>query len=196
MKIQYFLNLFTIYLLIKCNFLMAQDFSGTHFRNGDLIPYIESNEEWKKAGENKQPAWCYNNNDPANGIKYGKLYNWYAMTDPRGLCPLGWHVPSDTEWMQLLNYLGGDNFAGHKMKSSYGWEVNGNGSNSSGFTGLPGGLRHYDGDFQSGGHYGNWWSSPEAYKDDYYLYLCHDNGIAQRYRKDYPYGFSVRCLKD
>jgi hypothetical protein len=94
--------------LIKFGFVNAQDFRGTHFRNGDLIPHIESNEEWKRADENKKPAWCYYDNDPANGPKYGKLYNWYAVSDPRGLCPVGWHVPSEDEWTELTDALGGN----------------------------------------------------------------------------------------
>lgn len=57
------------------------------FRNGDSIPQAKTNEEWEKAAENQQPAWCYYNNDPANGAKYGKLYNWYAVNDSRGLAP-------------------------------------------------------------------------------------------------------------
>lgn len=77
------------------------------FRNGDLIPQARTNEEWNRARENKQPAWCFYENDPANGVKYGKLYNWYAVNDPRGLAPVGYHIPSNAEWTILVNYLGG-----------------------------------------------------------------------------------------
>jgi uncharacterized protein (TIGR02145 family) len=90
------------------------------FRNGDTIPEAKTNEEWKKAGEEGKPAWCYYDNDPENGKKYGKLYNWYAVNDPRGLAPKGWHVPSDAEWIVLIDYLGGEEVAGTKMKSSSG----------------------------------------------------------------------------
>ena len=76
------------------------------FRNGEIIPEAKSEEEWIEAGDNKKPAWCYYNNDPSNGTKYGKLYNWYAVNDPRGLAPEGWHIPSDKEWDVLTNYLG------------------------------------------------------------------------------------------
>jgi uncharacterized protein (TIGR02145 family) len=68
---------------------------------------VKTNEEWMKAGENKQPAWCYYDNDPKNGKKYGKLYNWYAVSDPRGLAPEGWHIPSRQEIDSFEEFLGG-----------------------------------------------------------------------------------------
>jgi hypothetical protein len=91
------------------------------FRNGDPIPQAKTYEEWKAAGDNKQPAWCYYENKAANGTKYGKLYNWYAVNDARGLAPAGWHVPTDEEWTVLSTYLGGEEVAGKKMKSASGW---------------------------------------------------------------------------
>jgi uncharacterized protein (TIGR02145 family) len=100
---------------------MTKNLDVDHFRNGDAIPQAKTDEEWKRAGENKQPAWCYYNNDPANGVKYGKLYNWYAVNDQRGLAPAGYHVPSDEEWTILSDYLGGSDIAGKKMKSKSGW---------------------------------------------------------------------------
>ena len=87
---------------------MTRNLDVDRFRNGDLIPHAESNEEWKKAGKNGQPAWCYNDNDPENGKKYGKLYNEYAVNDSRGLATEGWHVPSDDEWTSLVEFLGKD----------------------------------------------------------------------------------------
>ncbi|MBM3401498.1 MAG: hypothetical protein FJY21_04145 [Bacteroidetes bacterium] len=121
---------------------MTKNLDLDKFRNGDPIQEAKTNEEWKKAGENKQPAWCYYNNDPANGTKYGKLYNWYAVTDPRGLAPKGWHIPTDMEWTILIDYLGGPDVAGGKMKSTgseYWKSPNREASNESGFSGLPGG---------------------------------------------------------
>jgi hypothetical protein len=105
------------------------------FRNGDPIPEAKTDEEWYQATNNKEPVWCYYNNDPANGEKYGKLYNWFAVNDPRGLAPTGYHVPSDAEWTTLTNYLGGESVAGTKMKST------------SGFSCLQGGFRSNDGTF-------------------------------------------------
>ena len=100
---------------------MTRNLGVDRFRNGDLIPQVESDEEWKKAGENGRSAWCYYDNNPENGKKYGKLYNWYAVNDPRGLAPKGWRVPTNEEWTTLINFLGGKEVAGHKMKSDNGW---------------------------------------------------------------------------
>jgi uncharacterized protein (TIGR02145 family) len=203
MKTIHTFGLTAVLTLIKIGFVNAQDFSGTHFRNGEPIPYIESKEDWTRAGENKQPAWCYYNNDPANGVKYGKLYNWYAVSDPRGLCPVGWHVPSDDEWTLLTDALGGEDVAKNKMKSTSGWKDNGNGNNSSSFSGLPGGSRNYYGDFENFGGWGNWWSStgtPDDYGDDsspFYRFLHYEDD--RNYIRSYigtPFGFSVRCLRD
>jgi len=115
--------------------LCTKNLNVSTFRNGDPIPQAKTVEEWKKAGENQQPAWCYYDNDPADGEKYGKLYNWYAVDDTRGLAPKGWHVPSNAEWTILTDYLGGMNVVGigTKMKSKTGWNEDGNGTNSSGF---------------------------------------------------------------
>jgi len=139
---------------------MTKNLDVTTFRNGDPIPQAKTDAEWQRAGKNQQPAWSYYNNDPANGAKYGKLYNWYAVNDLRGLAPKGWHVPSDDEWTILHDYLGSD--AGAKMKSKTGWNENGNGTNSSGFSGLPGGGRNDGGAVNGIGHVGYWWSSSEA----------------------------------
>lgn len=99
---------------------MTENLNVDRFRNGDRIPQAKTSEEWRKAGANEQPAWCYFDNDPENGKKYGKLYNWYTVNDPRGIAPIGFHVPSDDEWVQLVDYLGRD--AGKKMKSKRGWD--------------------------------------------------------------------------
>jgi uncharacterized protein (TIGR02145 family) len=86
------------------------------FRNGDAIPQAKTFKEWKDAGNNKQPAWCYYDDDAKNGTKYGTLYNWYAVNDARGLAPAGWHIPTDEEWTVLSTFLGGGDVAGKKMK--------------------------------------------------------------------------------
>ena len=84
------------------------------YRNGDIIPHITDSVKW--AGLTTG-AWCYYNNDPNNNSTYGKLYNWYAVNDPRGLAPEGWHIPSKDEWTSLINFLGGDAAAGGKNES-------------------------------------------------------------------------------
>jgi len=100
-----------------------------HFRNGEPIPQAISNEEWIEAGDNKQPAWCHYDNDPENGKKYGKLYNWYAVNDPRGLAPEGWEVPTDDEWKILegtidSKYKMGDTLWGKKSGEDMMPEIN------------------------------------------------------------------------
>jgi uncharacterized protein (TIGR02145 family) len=204
---------------------MTENLNVSTFRNGDPIPEAKTKEEWEKAGKEGKPAWCYCENDPKNGAKYGKLYNWYTVNDPRGLAPAGWHIPTDAEWTTIENYLGDD--AGKKMKSTSGWNnwdediicINckvasaeykkicsvckgtgkngkktnsGNGTNSSGFSGLPGG--HPSGLV---GKHGYWWSATEASKDTAYnrgLYRSGDDLYSVSYNKSD--GLSVRCLRD
>ena len=177
---------------------MTKNLDVSTFRNGDPIPEAKTDEEWEKAGENKQPAWCYYNNDPANSTKYGKLYNWFAVKDPRGLAPDGWHVPSEAEWTKLGDYLGGTSLAGGKMKSTTGWdEPNTDASNSSGFEALPGGDRRNNGTFNYIGFNGYWWSSTESSTTNAWSrYLNYLYGVVFRFTFNKTYGFSVRCLKD
>lgn len=180
---------------------MTQNLNVDKFRNGDPIPEAKTDEEWIKAGENGEPAWCYYKNNPDNGDRYGKLYNWYAVNDPRGLAPEGWKIPSDEEWSRLTDFLGGESVAGKKMKSTDFWADNdgesGNGTNESGFSGLPGGVRDVDGAFTSIGEFGYWWSSTEGSTvDAWYRYLSYNDGIVYRYDAYKNYGLSVRCLRD
>jgi uncharacterized protein (TIGR02145 family) len=167
------------------------------FRNGDPIPEAKTDEEWKRAGENGQPAWCYYKNNPNNGTKYGKLYNWFAVNDSRGIAPNGWHVPSDVDWTILTDYLGGEKVAGTKMKSNSGWKNKGNGTNKNGFSGLPGGLRFGVGSFDYVGGLGYWWSSSEDdTADALFRYLSCGSGGVYRDSSGKKNGFSVRCLRD
>jgi uncharacterized protein (TIGR02145 family) len=176
---------------------MAENMDVSIFRNGDSIPEAGTNEEWLKAGKDGNPAWCYYENKIENGNKYGKLYNWYAIYDPRGLAPVGWHVSSDAEWRQTTDFLGGEDAAGTKMKSINGWKQDGNGTNESGFTGLPGGCRDLNGKFGYIDNIGYWWSSTE--KDTKLAwYRCIDQSPWYVYRTNYfkQNGLSVRCIKD
>ena len=86
---------------------MSKNLNVSIFRNGDPIPEVKSEDDWENAAINHQPAWCYYDNEPKNGTVYGKLYNWYAVSDPRGLAPDGWHIPTDEEWTDLHLALGG-----------------------------------------------------------------------------------------
>jgi uncharacterized protein (TIGR02145 family) len=174
---------------------MVDNLSTARFQNGDPIIEAKTIEEWQRAANNGLPAWCYYENKPANGVKYGKLYNWYAVNDSRGIAPAGFHVPSDEEWENLSLYLG--DAAGSKMKNSRGWKEGANDNNSCGFSALPGGIRLYNGTYNSIGEEGSWWSSSEDTND---AALCRTLNYSQgRSSQDYgnkQNGFSVRCLRD
>jgi uncharacterized protein (TIGR02145 family) len=179
---------------------MTKNLNVDKFRNGDPIPHAKTNEEWVRAGENGEPAWCYYSNNPDNGDCYGKLYNWYAVNDPRGLAPEGWKIPSDEDWGRLTDFLGGESVAGKKMKSTDFWADNdgesGNGTNESGFSGLPGGNRSYDGTFYDVGKDGTWWSSTEDGTDYVWRrFLSYNDGYISRLNYDKEEGLSVRCLR-
>jgi uncharacterized protein (TIGR02145 family) len=169
------------------------------FRNGDPILEARTAEEWKAAGERKEPAWCYYDNETENGKKYGKLYNWYAVNDSRGLAPQGWHIPTDEEWTTLIDYLGGEEVAGGKMKTVSGWlNPNLSATNESGFSGLSGGLRFdNDGSFSGLGQTGYWWSSTISYSTVGLDRILYDSSpYVTRYQVDFPAGLSIRCLRN
>ncbi len=166
------------------------------FRNGDTIQEAKTNEEWVKAGEARKPAWCYYNNDTLAGQKYGKLYNWYAVNDLRGLAPDGWTISSAEDWTKLMYNLGGAGGAGTKMKSTSGWLEGNNGNNVSGFTGLPGGYRVENGIFKNIGSTGIWWSSTESNSlsaFDHYLMFSGSLGKSSNPKQR---GESVRCMME
>ncbi len=168
------------------------------YRNGDVIPQVQDKTKWANLTTG---AWCYYENKTENGTKYGRLYNWYAVVDPRGLAPAGFHIPTDEEWTILTDSLGGEAVAGAKMKNTSGWQNNGNGTNESSFAGRPGGLRRNDGSFSMLGFRGTWWSSTfGAYDDAYFRYIDSHNGKVIRANLTYngvkKEGYSVRCLKD
>lgn len=166
------------------------------FQNGDSIPQVLTNEEWEQRTKDGKPSWCYYNNDTENGDKYGKLYNWWAVTDPRGLAPKGYHIPSNSEWHKLINFLGGKMIAGDSMKSKVGWKKNGNGNNDSGFTALPGGKRYLFGSFESFDQ-GYWWCATESntYMAWFYLLYFNDGEVIENQAyKDA--GMYVRCIMD
>jgi uncharacterized protein (TIGR02145 family) len=100
---------------------MAENLNVFYFKNGDAIPVVKTNDEWEIASKKKQPACCFYENQVENGNTYGVLYNWYAVNDPRGLAPIGYHIPSDAEWAKLNAFLGGKNKVAKKMKSTNGW---------------------------------------------------------------------------
>jgi uncharacterized protein (TIGR02145 family) len=174
---------------------MKENLKVSKYRNGDPIPTNLSDTVWSATTTG---ACAINNNDAGNNTPYGKLYNFYAVSDPRGLCPAGWHVPSDWEWSNLENYLGGDSVAGGKLKSTSSLWTSPNlgATNESGFSGLPGGGRYDFGNYFLVGYSGNWCSSSE-----YSASLAHPRILAYNFDFSYrsafskQFGFSVRCLK-
>jgi len=176
----------------------TKNLNVTKYRNGDVIPEVPDSNAWLNLTTG---AWCYYKNKTAIGTTYGKLYNWYAVNDARGLAPKGYHIPSDDEWKILSDKLGDK--AGTKMKSTSGWKKiygfeykNTNGDNTSGFAGLPGGQR-CDGNSYGIGSVGNWWSSSENYSSHAEKFLLAANSyITYRQSENKYCGFSVRCIKD
>ena len=176
---------------------MSKNLDVDTFRNGKSIPHATCEEEWEFSRLYKIPAWCYYEFDEVNRKKYGVLYNWFAVIDPRGLAPVGYHVPSDEEWSLLVNQLGGADIAGTKMKSRTGWSNNGNGDNSSGLNFLPGG--YYLGGWNFGliGMVGYWWSSTECDINNAWFRDLYYHGSEVRRIDDLKYyGFTIRCLRD
>ena len=174
---------------------MTKNLNANRYRNGDPIPQVIDSTQWANLTTG---AWCYYNNDLGNGRVYGKLYNWYAVNDPRGLAPTGYHVPSDMEWTTLITFLGGEIVAGNNMKATTGWDsyLGITNTNSSGFTGFPGGNCYY-GTFYGFGWLGVWWSSVvNSTANAWMCYLYYNDGTATMGYSNKTGGFSVRCLKD
>jgi uncharacterized protein (TIGR02145 family) len=177
---------------------MAENLKTTRYSNGDLIHNITCTSEWDNL---KSGACCDYKNTPGNSIIYGKLYNWYAVNDSRNIAPIGWHVPSATEWTTLIAWLGGESVAGGKLKetSTNHWNSpNACATNESGFTALPGGSRYFSGQFLQMGMVGFWWSSSKSSTGyAYSLNLSSDSNSLGYYNfLLMSGGLSVRCVKD
>jgi uncharacterized protein (TIGR02145 family) len=178
----------------------------TTYSDGTPIPEVTDPNAWANLTTG---AWCYYNNDTANGAIYGKLYNWYAVagihdTDPntpnKKLAPTGYHVPSDAEWTTLITYLGGERVAGGKMKETgtgHWKSPNTGATNSSGFSGLPGSYRNSNGLFEFIGYTCKCWSSSEANTANARPRgLFYTDEIVLIYYRNKTHGSSVRCLRD
>lgn len=176
---------------------MQNNLDVTTYRNGDPIPQVTDPGKWANLTSG---AWCWYENNSALGVTYGKLYNWYAVNDPRGLAPAGFHVPSNDDWITLKYYLGGPDIAGGKMKetgTTHWRDPNEEASNSSGFTGLPAGYRNELGSFYNVGFYGYWWTSTtERMQTAYHDYISFNTGSAAGTKINCKSGLSVRCIKD
>jgi uncharacterized protein (TIGR02145 family) len=182
----------------------AENLRTEHYANGDAIPGELNNSEWSNTTEGAQAVY---NNDASNLADYGRLYNWYAVDDARGLCPTGWHVPTDGEFMTLemelgmseseansTGYRGTDQ--GNQMKSSPSDDPSWDGTNTSGFSALAGGYRNNVGYFNDGGNLGAFWSSSPYGTFAWYRKLNSGNAEVYRYYSNPRNGFSVRCVRD
>jgi uncharacterized protein (TIGR02145 family) len=187
---------------------MQENLNTSKFSNGDPIDNVTDGPTWYTL---TTPAWAFYNNDNIYEQYYGRIYNWYVVNDGRNVCPTGWHVPTDNEWKSLEIYLGmtqaqADNTSwrgvdeGVKLKSDFGWNSNGNGTNESGFIGLPGGRRNPNGNFSDLGNQAMWWTSTGNGSLPYQN--AYERRLMSIYDKIYRIGTSVkggayiRCLND
>jgi uncharacterized protein (TIGR02145 family) len=182
---------------------LGKNLAVSHYRNGDTIPQVQSPAAWDALTTG---AWCYYLNNTANGPVYGKLYNWYAVNDPRGLAPTGWHLPTNTEWMSLADTcLGGSAIAGGKMKSTgllsnntglWGGNFN-NSTNSSNFSGVPAGYRLPSGTYVNLSASTLWWSATSSTSSNaWYREADQEDDNLYSGSNSKKIGISVRCVKD
>ena len=170
---------------------MAENLNVEHYQNGNSIPEVKDPAEWESL---KSGAWCFYNNDPENGKKYGKLYNWYAVNEPRGLAPKGWHIPAKEEFDILKANVNND---GNALKElGQGIDI-GAGTNNSGFSALLAGLRSFDNSFYFLNYYAYFWSSSESTPANVErLTLGYNDNSIIFHSSTKECGFSVRCIKD
>ena len=175
---------------------MTTNLKTTRYNDGTAIPLVTDGAAWAVLST---PGYCWYDNDESFKIAYGALYNGYAVSAGK-LCPDNWHVPGDEEWAALARYLGGDNFAGEKLKAagtSYWVSPNQGATNESGFTALPGGLRYHDGIFRDFGFSGYWWSSTEySASRAWFSYMDYEHSNLFRFNNLKKIGFSVRCIRN
>lgn len=173
---------------------MAANLDVTKYRNGDPIPQVSDPEKWKKL---KTGAWCWYNNDPKMGQKYGRLYNWYAVNDPRGLAPAGWHVATNQDWSDLASALGGNEVAAGKMKEKGTWKDMGSPSdNSSGFSARAGGGR-YNARYLSTAFNANFWTADDSTSTIAHIrFISASSSTLYANENEKHWGNAVRCVKD
>jgi uncharacterized protein (TIGR02145 family) len=178
---------------------MAGNLKVTHYRNGIAIPNDTDGTTWVTLTTG---AYSDYDNDSNNVATYGRLYNWFAVADSQNIAPVGWHVPTDADWQQLANYLGGDAVAGGKLKdtgTAHWIAPNTGATNESGFSGLPGGYRPYanNGAYQYLYNYAYFWSSTASTASSGLArYLSYSSAALNGPAANKNFGFSVRCVKD
>ncbi len=191
---------------------MAANLKVTHYPNGDPIPHISDGTDWDNLTDiNTDDAYCYyNNNTNSEADVYGALYTYAAAiadnwekdnANDQGICPDGWHLPSDNEWTTLENFISSDGHSGNEadaLKSTTGWSAGGNGNDYYGFSALPGGLRFwYLGGFYYETELSSWWSSTEYNSlNSYNRTINHDETTITTSTLQKSYGYYVRCIKN
>ncbi len=197
---------------------LKENMRTTRYADGVSIPYVSDKDEWDALTASDK-AYCYYDNSSSNGDTYGALYTWAAAmngavssnanpSEVQGVCPDGWHLPSDDEWEELAEYISNDNggytksqyiwenVGGH-LKATSGWGSGGNGTDDYGFFALPGGARYLDGTFTNIGDYGYWWSATESNATNaWYRNVYYRDRIVGRSSLNKEIGFSVRCVRD
>lgn len=184
-------------MVIGSQMWMKENLNVTHYNNNTPIQKVTDSTAWSMR---TSAAYCYWGNDSAQTALYGALYNWYVVHDAGGICPTGWHVPSDDEWSVLVNYAGGDSNAGSHLKvtGNQHWLFkNSDADNSSGFSALPSGHRHTLGSFATLGYHTFWWSSTGtdsacAWK----RHVSYDNTAVGRSVAENTTGFCIRCVSN
>ena len=179
---------------------LKENLKVTKYRNGESIGTTTPATLDISSETAPKYQWAYGGEEDIAAV-YGRLYTWYAATDSRGICPTGWHLPTDAEWTMLTDYLGGAAVAGGKMKEAgeAHWITPNTGAdNSSGFTALPGGYRYFDGTFDYGGYGGYWWSATTELSatNAWIRFLSYSSTSAHRPNGNKNYGNSMRCVRD
>ena len=184
---------------------MVENLKTSRYSNGDLIGTTNPATKDITGESTPKYQWAYGGNEN-NVYTYGRLYTWYAVSDIRSICPIGWHVPNNDEWEILIDYLGGESLAGKKLKASdttywksngpFGWHLN-EGTNESGFTALACGYRWGNGEFFGKGYYTVWWSKRTVSSERaYHSSQGYDSDDVGQYHDPKTTGNSVRCIKD
>jgi uncharacterized protein (TIGR02145 family) len=170
---------------------MNSNLNVDKFNNGDIILEAKTKEDWDNAGINGTPAWCYYENDENNGKIYAKLYNWFAVNDPRGIGPTGFKIPSKEDFDSLINHLNGKRYSVQKLKSKLNWLKGTEGTNSSGFNALPSGRRELG--FNDVSKNVFYWTTNENESKYAFAFWFAQGASFSDYNKSS--GFSVRCIK-
>jgi uncharacterized protein (TIGR02145 family) len=186
-------------IIIGTQTWMVENLRTIHYRNGETIPKVTDKTVWSNLTTDAYSS--YNNTTDADSLTiFGGLYNWYAATDSRNLAPEGWHIPTHSDWVTLINYLGGDTIAGGKMKeigTKHWLTPNGSATNESGFSALPSGYRHGDGSYYNLERGGSFWTNEPSNNGKVWQYdLSYFHSRIGYFEFDPKYGFSIRCVKD